>query len=554
MSKRADKRKKSRKHTRRKSPERSEQSTAVAAYRAASRLARDGRYKEARRKYKQLAKQLDNPRLCSLIQNDLAVLAALEGDEKHAWAGFSVAVENDNFKEPAQSNLAMLESRTSRMELATEPVVESSDTASDRQSSPRCKIAIVSFLFNWPATGGGNIHTVELAQFLIRAGYEVRHFFADFKPWEIGGVREPLPFPSEKIEFDESQWTARNIQTRFREAVEQFDPDHVIITDSWNFKPLLAEALQQYPYILRLQAQECLCPLNNLGLLAESNGRFGQCQYNQLANPDECRRCLEAQAGQSGGLHRVERALSGVGTEQYDRLLRQAFERAEAVLVLNPSMQEIIQPYTKSLHVVTWGMDPDRFPWPWPAEPSELRTPGLIQLIFAGLHNEPIKGYHVLHEACTKLWHRRQDFELVCTADPPGRVNPFTRFVGWLPQKELPRYMRAADICIVPTIARDGLSRTSVEAMAVGRPVIGSRLGGLPFTIEDGVTGLLFEGGNADDLATKIEHLLDNPELREQMGLAGRKQFDERFHWDSVIERDYRPILKPRVLSHQQEK
>ena len=54
-----------------------------------------------------------------------------------------------------------------------------------------------------------------------------------------------------------------------------FNPDQVIITDSWNIKPLLAEAVREYPYILRLQAMECLCPLNNLRLLVEGVGGSG---------------------------------------------------------------------------------------------------------------------------------------------------------------------------------------------------------------------------------------------------------------------------------------
>ena len=545
MNKRAIKRKKHRKRSRRKSPEQLEQSTAVAAYHAAGRLAREGRFEEARHNYNKIAEQLDNPRLRSLVQNDLAVLAALEGDEKYARAGFIAAIENNDFKEPAKSNLAMLESRMSRKDISNSVLIPKVP----KQSSQQCKVAVVSFLFNWPSTGGGNIHTVELAQFLIRAGYEVRHFFVEFKPWGIGRVREPLPFPSEKLEFEESEWTAQNIQTRFREAVEQFDPDHVIITDSWNFKPLLAEALKQYPYILRLQAQECLCPLNNLGLLIDSSGEVQQCQNNQLADPGKCYRCLEARASQSGGLHQVERALSGVGTEHYDRLLRRAFERAEAVFVVNQPTADVVSDFAANVCVSPAGMDPDRFPWPWIKEPEELRSQGLVQLIFAGLCQERLKGYHVLHEACAKLWHRHQDFELVCTADPPGRINPFTRSVGWLPQKVLPRHFRAADICVVPTIAQEALGRTAVEAMAAGRPVVASRLGGLPTTIEDGVTGLLCEGGNANDLAAKIEILLDDPQLRERMGQSGRKRFEERFNWDVIIERDYRPLLKPRVVS-----
>ena len=72
-----------------------------------------------------------------------------------------------------------------------------------RSESP-VRIAILSFLFNWPSTGGGNIHTAELATFLGRAGYEVRHVYARYPEWGIGRVGEGLPFESEALEFEPS--------------------------------------------------------------------------------------------------------------------------------------------------------------------------------------------------------------------------------------------------------------------------------------------------------------------------------------------------------------
>ena len=62
----------------------------------------------------------------------------------------------------------------------------------------------------------------------------------------------------------------------------------------------------------------------------------------------------------------------------------------------------------------------------------------------------------------------------------------------------------------------------------------------------DGVTGLLFEPGDPADLARKIARLLDDPELRRRMGLAGRKRFEDDFVWEDVIERYFRPLLAKR--------
>jgi glycosyltransferase involved in cell wall biosynthesis len=166
-----------------------------------------------------------------------------------------------------------------------------------------------------------------------------------------------------------------------------------------------------------------------------------------------------------------------------------------------------------------------------------------VQLLFAGLVDEPMKGFQVLHAACAALWRQRQGFELVATADPPGVVDDFTRFIGWQAQADLPRHLHAAGVVVIPTIAQEALRRTAVEAMAAGRAVVASRLGGLPFTVADRATGLLCEPGDAADLAGKIESLLDDAELRARLGRAGRRRFEEHYARPVIIERHYVPLL-----------
>jgi glycosyltransferase involved in cell wall biosynthesis len=406
-------------------------------------------------------------------------------------------------------------------------------------------VAIVSLLFNWPSTGGGTVHTAEIGTFLQRAGYVVRHIYAQYADWNIGNVTEPLDVPSEALEFDQSTWNAPAIQRGFKEAVDRFVPDYVIITDSWNFKPLLAEALAGYRYFLRLAAMECLCPLNNVRLLVGAEGQVEACPRQQLASPEVCGNCVTRRQHFSGSLHQAERALAGYGTAEYDQTLRRAFASAAGILVVNPVVAAMVRPFASAVHVVPSGFDPQRFPWPWPEDdplaPPRRRT----QIFFAGLVEEYMKGFHVLHAACKRLWASRQDFELVATGDPAGQVDDFTRFIGWQSQGDLPRRIRQADMLVFPTIAEEALGRSAVEAMGTGRPVIASRIGGLPFTVHDGETGLLFEPGNADDLAQKIARLLDDEPLREQMGLAGRKKFEEEFAWPVIIERHYRKLLSP---------
>src|SRR5437764_214318 len=95
-----------------------------------------------------------------------------------------------------------------------------------------------------------------------------------------------------------------------------------------------------------------------------------------------------------------------------------ALREAEAVLVVNPLHEAMLSPYSGRVRVVTAGMDPGRFPWPPPDEPAARPDGKPVRFLFAGLVEEWMKGFAVLHRACERLWQRRQDFELIATGDP----------------------------------------------------------------------------------------------------------------------------------------
>jgi glycosyltransferase involved in cell wall biosynthesis len=110
-------------------------------------------------------------------------------------------------------------------------------------------------------------------------------------------------------------------------------------------------------------------------------------------------------------------------------------------------------------------------------------------------------------------------------------------FAGPLPHAELSRYYAIADAFVVPSIAHETFSIASCEAMSCQRPVIGTRVGGLPEVVRDGETGYLVPPGDAAALAERIGALLADPAARARMGAAGRAWTLEMFTWDRVIAR-----------------
>jgi len=98
------------------------------------------------------------------------------------------------------------------------------------------------------------------------------------------------------------------------------------------------------------------------------------------------------------------------------------------------------------------------------------------------------------------------------------------QFVGQLSRSDLVGFLRNARFLVAPSVWPEAFGMVVAEAMGYGLPVIASRIGGLPEVVEEGVTGLLFEPGNAEDLAKKMTFLWENPQLCRQMGQAGREK------------------------------
>jgi len=102
-------------------------------------------------------------------------------------------------------------------------------------------------------------------------------------------------------------------------------------------------------------------------------------------------------------------------------------------------------------------------------------------------------------------------------------------FWGYKSGGELNEIIRNAAFVVVPSECYENCSMVVLEAMAFGKPIIGSRIGGIPEQVEDGKTGLLFEMGNVQQLSRKMEVLAEDKELRKEMGRAAREKLEREY-------------------------
>lgn len=116
------------------------------------------------------------------------------------------------------------------------------------------------------------------------------------------------------------------------------------------------------------------------------------------------------------------------------------------------------------------------------------------------------------------------------------------QFTGFLSQAEVARRINAADIAVAPYTRMDpahfiGSPMKLFEYMAMGKAVIASRMGQVEEIVEDGVNGVLVEPGSAPDLAAALLSLIDQPDLRSQLGKQARIDAAAGYSWDRYAAR-----------------
>ncbi len=102
-------------------------------------------------------------------------------------------------------------------------------------------------------------------------------------------------------------------------------------------------------------------------------------------------------------------------------------------------------------------------------------------------------------------------------------------FAGYRSGEELWNYVRRASCLVTPSEWYENAPMTVLEGMSFGKPVIGSRIGGIPEQIQDGETGLLRAPGKAEEFACALDKLMADKELRARMGKAGRGRLEGQF-------------------------
>ena len=166
-------------------------------------------------------------------------------------------------------------------------------------------------------------------------------------------------------------------------------------------------------------------------------------------------------------------------------------------------------------------------------------------ILFVG-HLEKVKGVKYLIRAFSEIEKEFPDFKLVIIGQGSEKqklelmanhlgVKDKVEFKGKLSLKETKDIMKDCYCLVLPSLS-EGLPRVLMEAMALEKPIIGSRVAGIPDLIKDNENGFLFEKSNLNELVKKLRVLLNNRDLAIKMGQKGKKIIENKFSNEKYIE------------------
>lgn len=186
------------------------------------------------------------------------------------------------------------------------------------------------------------------------------------------------------------------------------------------------------------------------------------------------------------------------------------------------------------------------------AEPNATRTAvrgnGRFLVVVAAVLEER-KGHIYLLRALDLLRSRGVPLPLIVfvgSGSQTGALRAFVAraglhddvcFVGHQDRREYLNFLAAADTVVLPSIGQEDFPNVVIEAMSLGKPVVGTRVAGIPEQVEDGHTGFLVLPKDIVGLADSLQRLNADPDLRLSLGRAGYERFRREFLSSIVVHR-----------------
>lgn len=226
----------------------------------------------------------------------------------------------------------------------------------------------------------------------------------------------------------------------------------------------------------------------------------------------------------------------------YRKMLEYSLRRSDYILSTSHCMAKETKKYTdKDIYVTPFGVDLELFK---PTEKTDKQsfTIGNIKSL------RPVYGIDTLIRAFAilKEKNRELDLRLQIAGEGPVKgelqqlckelnIQDYVDFIGFIPNDKLPEIYNQLDVAVFLS-RKESFGVAAIEAMACKCPVVASNAEGYLEVIEDGVSGFIVESNNPEVAAQRIQQLIDDRQLSQQLGENGRMRAESLFDWQKNVD------------------
>lgn len=385
--------------------------------------------------------------------------------------------------------------------------------------------------------GGDSTYTFDLASLLKSRGDEVVHFAmrhpdnirSEFEPYFAGHVDYIEDFksgnPVRQVRAFLRSLYSFEAKAKFGALLDRTQPDVVHLQNfrrHLTFSVVQAARRRQIPVVFTAHDYDPICPNSLL---------FARGRVCEVCRGGGYHKALTVRCKEQAFLGTLAIVLEGAFVK-----MRRYYDAID--LVITPSE------FARA-KLIDGGFDPERVRTIHNFIDARLYEPdfsGRGVVYFGRLAYE--KGLDVLLEAAKRLGRtpvtiagdgpEKSRLKNLCLKSGCANVD----FLGYVERGQLLQIVRKAMCVVMPSIWYENFPYSILEAFCLGKPVIASRIGGMPEIVRDGETGFLFEPGNSLALSERIQYLQENSSLVAEMGKQARArveaEFDSDTHYDKL--------------------
>ena len=392
------------------------------------------------------------------------------------------------------------------------------------------KILLVN-KFHW-LKGGSEKYYFELAEMLKENGHQVAFFSMKDEKNIVTGDKE---YFVDKIDLNTGSklkaldviYSKENYK-KMREALEDFKPDIVHIN---NFQRQLSASIikaikeKDIPIVFTAHDLQAICPA--ITMMDSEKNICERCMKGKYVN------CIRKKCNKSSTLKSIIGAIEGwyyrihkIYTKKIDTIITPSKFYKDKLIQDGISENKIIDMHnfidTKQYNIETrdegYGLYIGRL----------SKEKGIIDLITA--------------------FEKIEQGELYIAGDGPEKeeiqkiiknknLQERVKLLGFLNKEQVNEKISKSRFVVAPSIWYENCPYSILETLAIGKPVIGSQIGGIPELVKDNETGLLYNFDNIDELSKKMKILFGNKELAEKMGENAKQDAKNRFSKQTYYEK-----------------